>query len=181
MRVHLEGVHSEQVGKQNLALAASRRFYVQVPVRSPSWACRATVTLPCVLSVETSFITHSVRTFCFVEIKQQRTVKIHLGEFSGKAWRYSGTTKVQFWPSTNKQGHPLIFIFIITDDSYLFIPQVYFMEVRCRIKCDYLRSLTYSQLPSQGGDEEKVECPGNLACGRYNMTPPMLAGYKMLT
>lgn len=46
---------------------------------------------------------------------------IHLGEFLGKAWRYSGATKLQFWPSANKQGHPLILIFIITDERYLFI------------------------------------------------------------
>lgn len=39
---------------------------------------------------------HPAGAFGSVEIKQERRVKIPLGEFSGKAWRYSGTTKVKF-------------------------------------------------------------------------------------
>ena len=63
------------------------------------WLTDPTTQAPeqCVLTAQTFFTRHPIGAFGSIEIKQERRVKIPLGEFSEKARRYSGTTKVRFW------------------------------------------------------------------------------------
>ena len=151
--------------KVHLALIRSRYPYESSCQAVSPWMALQTQHLTLVLFDHVNLLDKSPpRNSLFCRNKAKK--EMLLGAFRGRAWKYSRTTKMKFWPSINQKGHFPIVIFIITDEECLLTLQVYLMDVWNRIKSEQLRNLPHLFTVY---DEEKIEWVGTYRQSWYHL------------